>query len=234
LRRDGYVEWSSFIDALSTQVNWADADYIARQSATVEEILGLAHSNPNILRTRTEEIASNTALLEELAPFMNYPRTLMDKFVLHVDAQDRFRVRLHRFWPRRTAGGAIEKVHYHKWDMSTIILAGEYEERQFQVLESDDELKTATVEEVMRHTLRPGEANSLAWKIPHQVAVHSLDDPCISLFVRGRSRQKFARTFDTANGTFYDTFSPLPQLREGLLQVGQLNGVFHPVMSPVP
>jgi hypothetical protein len=80
-------------------------------------------------------------------------------------------------------------------------------------------------------TFKAGDTNSLPLRVPHQIINHSMDEPCITLFVRGPSRQNAARTFDTEAGTFYDTYSPMPQLKEGLLQMGRLNGVFHPVLA---
>ncbi|UWE08638.1 cupin domain-containing protein [Actinacidiphila bryophytorum] len=225
------MNWSSFVDALSRDVDWSDDDYVSRQASVVEEILASAARHPDLLRERTEQIAADDNLFDQLVPHMNYPRTLMDKFVIHLDPEDRFRVRLHRFWPRRATGDVIEDVHDHKWDMSTVILTGSYTENRFEVTECDEERLTASVRLVETQTREAGTTSSLALRIPHQITNLSMDEPCLTLFVRGPSRLPDARIFDTDKGTFYNTFSPKPQIREGLLHMGRLNGVFHPVFA---
>lgn len=158
---------------------------------------------------------------------MAYPRILMDKFIIYMDPSNRFRVRLHRFKTRRQNGGAVEKVHSHKWHMSTILLRGRYVERVFDVADLDEETDTANVSEILCHSLSRGDTNSLAAEIPHQVVNESDDECAITLFVRGPSLLKAAKIFDPAAGRFYRTFDPLGQLRVGLEAMGRLDADFH-------
>ncbi|MFI0938582.1 hypothetical protein [Streptomyces sp. NPDC021020] len=224
------MNWRQFVTSLATEVDWRDGDYLGSQAGTVERILREAAAQPDLLRERTEEIVADDALYRSLSPYFAYPRVLMDKFVLHVDPEDRFRVRMHRFWPRKWSGNATEKVHYHKWNMSTVILSGSYRERRFDVLDLDEENRRAEVRVSHEQTFAAGMTNSLAYRKPHQVIMDSEFDPCITLFVRGPSLQPTARIFDTERGTFYDTSSPDPQNKEGLLHMGRLEGIFHPFL----
>lgn len=218
--------WAEFSRALAGEVDWHDADY-RRQAPAVEEVLRSAAANPGILRERTEQILDDQRLFDSLAPHMNYPRILMDKFVLHIDPADRFRVRMHRFKTRLQNGGAVEKVHYHKWNCSTIILRGSYSERQFTVEVADERTQRAQLRLDVEHTVTEGRANSLPARRPHQVINQSDTEPCLTLFVRGPSLQPNARIFDVEAGTFYDTFDPAGQLRVGLSHMGRLDPAFH-------
>lgn len=225
------MNWQEFIKALD-DVHWGDEQYVERQAPIVEQILAEVAREPDLLRERTEQIVEDEALFDELLPHMNYPRTLMDKFVIHLDPEDRYRVRLHRFWPKRATGDVIEDVHDHKWNMSTVLLTGSYSENRFEVLSCDEEKMTADVRLRSTQLLTAGETSSLRVRVPHQITNQSMDEPCLTLFVRGPSMLKNARIFDTEKGTFYNTFSPKPQVREGLLNMGRLNGIFHPVFAP--
>lgn len=225
------VDWAHFIKALSHGVDWNDSRYLTHQAPTVEAILAEASRHTGLLRERTEQIAADEALFDQLAPHMNYPRTLMDKFVIYIDPDDRFRVRLHRFWPRRATGDVVEDVHDHKWDMSTVILTGSYREHRYEVTSLDEQALTASVRLADTETRNVGETGSLPLRVPHRITNLSMDEPCITLFVRGPSRLRHARIFDVDHGTFYNTFSPKPQILEGLLHMGRLNGVFHPIFA---
>lgn len=221
------MSWLDFVRSLEREVDWAAEDYALTQAPVVEEILATAAQNRGILRERTEEIVADEALFSSLAPHSNYPRILMDKFVIHVDHDDRFRVRLHRFKTQWANGGAVEKVHSHKWDCSTVILSGSYREQQFEVLDLDEEARTCKVERLREHVLTPGSTNSLPVGLAHQVINDSDDEPCLTLFVRGPSRQPNALIYDVEAGTFYNTYGPVGQLKIGLLHMGRVDPDFH-------
>ncbi|MER7583826.1 hypothetical protein [Kitasatospora sp. NPDC097691] len=221
------MRWSDFVRSLEREVDWSATDYDGTQAPVVERILLEAAADREILQERTEQIAADDALFKSLAPHSNYPRILMDKFVIHMDAEDRFRVRLHRFKTRLQNGGAVEKVHSHKWDCSTVILSGAYRERQFEVLDLDEEERTCRVEPLREHVLSTGMANSMSTGLAHQVVNESDTEPCVTLFVRGRSRRPNARIYDTDAGTFYNTYGPDRQLKVGLLHMGRVDPNFH-------
>ncbi len=221
------MDWAGFSAALAMEINWSDPCYLERQAPAVEQILRTAAESPALIQERTEAILADRSLFKSLAPHMNYPRILMDKFVLHVDELDRFRIRLHRFKTKVQNGGAVEKVHFHKWDCSTVILRGSYRERKFSISATDEASHTAELDIDIEHSLQTGQSNSLPWGRPHQVINDSDTEPCITLFVRGPSRRRSARIFDLTNGTFYDTYGPDEQLRVGLAAMGRLDPSFH-------
>lgn len=224
------MNWQEFTRELDS-IDWHDPRYIERQAPKVEALLAAVAADPALLRERTEQIVADVGLFAELVPHTNYPRTLMDKFVIYMDPDDRYRVRLHRFWPKRATGDVIEDIHDHKWNMSTVVLTGSYAESRFDVDHCDDATGTASVQLASARTLTAGDTTSLRLRIPHQITNQSMDEPCITLFVRGPSLEDHARIFDAEKGTFYKTFSPAPQIREGYLQMGRLNGVFHPIFA---
>lgn len=212
---------------MENEVDWNSAQYAESQAPIVEEILKSASAHRHILEERTEEIIANEDLFRSLAPHMNYPRILMDKFVLHIDEAERFRVRMHRFKSKKQNGGAVEKVHSHKWDCSTVLMSGTYTERQFEITDVDEERRTCRVVPLLEHTLEAGQMNSLPMGRAHQVINPSDDEPCITLFVRGPSRQPHARIYEPEGGTFYDTFGPDRQTKLGLRHIGRVDPDFH-------
>jgi uncharacterized RmlC-like cupin family protein len=221
------MDWSAFVAALEADVDWSDPCYLERQAPIVEEILLRAAASPEVIHERTEAILADDELFGRLSPHMNYPRILMDKFVLHMEDDHPFRVRLHRFKTKRQNGGAIEKVHYHKWHCSTVMLRGGYHERQFEILHSDEAARTARLAVHLRQDLSSGQTNSLPAGRPHQVINESDTEPCITLFVRGPSVLPHARIFDPEQEVFYNTFGPDEQLRVGLSHMGRLDPDFH-------
>ncbi|MEU9330922.1 hypothetical protein AB0D91_45590 [Streptomyces canus] len=221
------MDWSAFIAALTSDVDWSDPRYMERQAPVVEEILLRASDAPELIQERTKEILTDDELFGRLAPHMNYPRILMDKFVLHMARESPFRVRLHRFKTRRQNGGAVEKVHFHKWHCSTVMLRGGYRERQFDILECDEEARTARLGSAVEHQLCQGRTNSLPAGRPHQVINDSDTEPCVTLFVRGPSALRSARIFEPEKRTFYDTYGPDEQLKVGLSHMGRLDPNFH-------
>lgn len=212
---------------MENEIDWNSKRYAETQAPIVEEILKTASDHRHILEERTEEIIANEDLFRSLAPHMNYPRILMDKFVLHIDEADRFRVRMHRFKSKNQNGGALEKVHSHKWDCSTVLMSGTYTERQFEITDVDEERRTCRVVPLLEHTLEAGQMNSLPMGRAHQVINPSDDEACITLFVRGPSRQPHARIYEPESGAFYDTFGPDRQTKLGLRHIGRVDPDFH-------
>lgn len=217
--------WDSFIAYLNREIDWSDPSM--RPYGFVEQALAAIAAFPKEIEARTRHIAETPELFRAYAPHMNYPRILMDKFMLYMDPEDRFRVRLHRFKSKRQNGTAVEKVHSHKWPMSTIILSGSYEERIYNIDDQDEEAKTATLSLMKAHELSPGAVNSLPAYVPHQVLNHLEDEPVFTLFVRGPSLGPAASIFDVEKGTYYQTFDPDKQLKEGLIAAGRLDANFH-------
>ena len=222
------MTWQDYIGELN-EIDWQSDSFMFSQAPSLEKLLRQAGSEfESTIRPRIDEILSNAALFTELRPMTEYPRSLMDKFTLYRDPRDRFRVRLHRFWPKCIAGDAIEKVHSHKWHMSTVILAGSYVERRFNVAASDDP-RRVVLDESSRDTRTVGQSSSLAMGIPHQVHNPSDDEPCLTLFVRGPALVPAARIYDEETGEYYETHSPDPQLRHALRALSKGDTRFHPM-----
>lgn len=221
------TKWNDLVTALRGEVDWADSSYMERQAPVVEEILRAAAARPEVFAERTEQILADDELFRGLAPHSAYPRILMDKFVLHSEPGNGFRIRLHRFKTRVQNGGAEERVHYHKWHCSTVMLRGGYREKQFEIRKTDEAAGEALLHEDVEQILAEGESNSLPAGRPHQVMNDSDTDPCLTLFVRGPSVMGAARIFDLERGTFYDTFDPDGQLKVGLAAMGRLDPDFH-------
>ncbi|MFI5719895.1 hypothetical protein [Nocardia sp. NPDC051750] len=223
------MDWQGFVGQLEQKVDWYSPTFMIDEAPIVESLLRAAFTDYSIVAERLDSILGDTNVYGSLEPYIEYPRTLMDKFTIYVAPGDLFRVRLHRFWPRCIAGNAIEKVHYHKWHMSTIILSGEYIERRFTIEDCDEMSKVATLAEYEKVGRVAGQATSLPAKNPHQVHNPSESTPCLTLFVRGPSIQAHARIFNEATGNYYDTFSPTPQRRHALSRLKALDGNFHPM-----
>jgi hypothetical protein len=228
------MNWDRFVSALSQNIDWSSQHFTEREAPAVRDLLSQAQQDYSIIEERIDVILTNTDIYQSLEQFIEYPRTLMDKFTIYVDSVDRFRIRIHRFWPRCIAGNAIEKVHYHKWDMSTVILAGQYTERQFDIIYGDTNARQADIVERARATRRVGDVSSLPVGVPHQIHNPSEDEPCVTLFIRGPALQPHARIFSEPTGAYYDTFSPQPQRRHALHCLRSLNGIFHPIPEPAP
>lgn len=219
--------WADFIRYLETEIDWYNPSACEQNFRQVEMALKSIAAFPGEIKQRCADIADTPDLFNAYAKHMNYPRILMDKFMLHMDDDDRFRVRIHRFKSKAQNGIAVEKVHSHKWVMSTIILRGSYEEKVFDIHALDEQAGTADLSLKSARRLAPGDTNSLPALVPHQVINHSDNEPAITLFVRGPSINEAARIFDVEAGKFYRTYSPDRQLKEGLLAIGNLDPYFH-------
>lgn len=148
--------WNELVTALRGEVDWTDSSYLERQAPVVEEILRAAAARPEVFAERTDQILADGELFRSLAPHSAYPRILMDKFVLHTEPGNGFRIRLHRFKTRSQNGGAEERVHYHKWHCSTVMLRGGYREKQFEIRKTDEAAGTALLHEDLEHSWRKG------------------------------------------------------------------------------
>ncbi|WP_371658062.1 hypothetical protein [Streptomyces sp. NBC_00280] len=222
------MNWGTFVRSLETDIDW-QGDWLSGPALDLEALLREVQVTSTAITECVDHLLQDDAAFNTFVDYSQYPRVLMDKFTVHVDQEDRFRVRLHRFWPRNMTGGVVEKVHYHKWHMSTVILSGSYVERRFAVEDLDEERKHAKVVETSAAELREGMSNSLPYRQPHQVVNESFEVPCLTLFVRGPSLQPNARIFNTEDETFYDTFSPRKQYRDALRSLRGLDGYFHPL-----
>src|SRR5262245_44910701 len=123
---------------------------------------------------------------------MEYPRPFMDKFVLHIDERDRFRIRVHRFRagsPRGLRSDA-PTIHDHRWNFSTFVLRGGYNETIFDAGADGPPTPHHT------HALVEGSVNSVRSGVLHATVNDHKSHPCITLFVRGRAVLPTNRVWD--------------------------------------
>jgi hypothetical protein len=133
---------------------------------------------------------------------MECPRQIMDKLILYMDSSDRFRVRLHRFKSRIQNGGLKPTVHTHRWWYSTIVLRGSYKEHLYNVEDENPELGKAKISIANTRELKREQTASLLPNLPHQTVNDSDEEPCITLFVRGKSFYRTSRVYDLETGNF--------------------------------
>lgn len=221
----GLKTWKEFIKFLEQEVNWDEPTL--EQSLKVEYALRQISKYPKEFELRCNEIISNEELFNQYKHHSNYPRITMDKFMLYMDPEERFRVRLHRFKCKKLNGESTAKVHSHKWIYSSIILKGSYNNKKYKILEIDDKNMKATLTLDKEYTLEVGDTDSGLLNEAHQTINESDDENCITLFVRGKSIEDGAKIFNLEKETFYYTYSPDKQLKEGLYNMGRLEPNFH-------
>jgi quercetin dioxygenase-like cupin family protein len=193
------MNWNDIIENLEKRINWDVADH--SEFTKVEDLLKEVVKTPNLIANRVYEIIENKILFKELQPHMESPRLFMDKFVLYIDPQDRFRIRLHSFKTTLQNKGAEQSIHDHRWGYSTIVLKGSYTEQVYSA-DKNYENMTAQLSTIERHELKVGQTNSLMPQIPHQTVNKSDDEVCVTLFVRGKSLFDANNVYDLESGKF--------------------------------
>jgi hypothetical protein len=219
-------DWKTFIGYLSNAVEWQAPEKFMENAQKIEGALVQIANHPEAIGHRGEEILENAELFERYQKHCNYPRVIMDKFILYMDPENRFRVRLHRFKTRAQNGGAVDRPHSHKWPMCTIMLRGSYTETVYDVKEIDERTKFARITPSCSRRITPGMTNSLDYGCIHQTDCDS-DEPAITLFVRGPDFASAARIYPIGENRYYETYGPDQQLRVGYREITRLNPLFH-------
>lgn len=216
--------WNTFVselDALDWEKDTAEHD------GAVRELLGNVYENKSIVTDRTREILASEDEYEKLKPYHSYPRILMDKLVLYVDPEDRYRIRLHRFNSLRHTAGAKEKTHSHKWPAFSLILKGSYTEEMFKVneLRIDDGYADIDLEE--RASRVAGDVDYKPAGRPHNVANESPEEPCFSLFIRGPSLMPYGVMFDVEDKACRPWHAAEDSMRIGLRDLGEFRADYY-------
>jgi hypothetical protein len=219
-------DWTSFISYLSAEISWLDPQQFHKNSSKIETALAQIANHPEAIRERGEEIVGDPQLFSRYERHCNYPRVIMDKFILYIDPENRFRVRLHRFKTRRQNGGVIDRPHSHKWAMSTIILRGSYIETLYEAKEINEETKFARIYPTSSKRITSAMSSSLDYGRIHQTDCDSTE-PAITLFVRGADFAPAARIYPIGEDRYYETYGPDEQLRVGYREITKLNPLFH-------
>ncbi len=173
----------------------------------------LKRTDDEAVLARFRNVISDNLLFDQYSPHTEYPRPLMDKFVLHMDPDDRFRVRLHKFKPEFENRGALPWIHDHRWHFVSLVLSGAYTESLYDILESDENeyAKLRLSRTVMHHH---GSVNTGIPRVPHLTTNAFQEVPCYTLFVRGPSHFEYSRIFNPDS----DSYKPSWGLRKELLK----------------
>lgn len=194
------MRWDSFIRHLSEKITWNEG--VDSQNEDISQLLMEMYENRGEVIERFGHIIKDKDTFNEYSIHMEYPRPVMDKFVLYMDPQDRFRVRLHKFKTRPECRGVVATIHDHRWHFFSIILAGGYREEVYRVLSAEEDANKARIELVKEHMVRAGDINASVPLVPHLTVNESDVVPCFSLFIRGKSFYPYSRIFDKAKNTF--------------------------------
>jgi hypothetical protein len=209
--------WKYFIDRLSSEIEWNNLEDGGLQK--LEALMQELFSDPRVIADLLVAIPRDCRTFADYLPHMEYPRPVMDKFVLHMDPNDRFRVRMHRFKTEAENRGAEAWVHDHRWHYSTLIVSGTYEETVYDVTDEPDGSQTLTP--IKRHVLTKGMSNSLKAGIPHLTTNPAHDEPCLTLFVRGPSITHANRVYDNRRKRFQELLGRPAQIRREFENMSQ-------------
>ncbi len=205
--------WPDFLGALN-ELPWHTSDEVL--DPLVLSILAQVVDRHDIWRARLREVANDSSEFRALQEFHNFPRLLMDKFVIYCDPEDRFRVRLHRFNSQDNTGGAQERIHSHKWPGYTLILKGQLIEDLFVVEEIDEKLGFARIQLTEKKLLSSGTVDAKKIGVPHRVINPSHTESAYTLFIRGPARHKAGLIFDDRTSRCWPWLGAIDSLRKGM------------------
>lgn len=184
-------QFDDFVRFLETEIQW---DAYEQTVQKLERELRIMTSNMSGIADSLVNLP-NCDAFRKLLPHIEYPRPIMDKFVIYMDPHGRFRIRVHRFKTQTENLGATPTIHDHRWHYTTAILTGSYREEIFAVAPANSEgLEIATV--VKTREMKSGSVASLSPRTPHRTINTDPMEQCISFFVRGRSMHTQSRVYD--------------------------------------
>jgi predicted metal-dependent enzyme (double-stranded beta helix superfamily) len=214
------MDWQSFLRRLDREIDWDvhDPDDVR----TLEELVCELAADRDVIADAVAQLASNDEMFFDYLPHVEYPRPFMDKFLLHMDRDDRFRVRVHsfRFGSPVGIGRAAPTIHDHRWNFTTYVLSGSYVETVYR-FETNDPAPTA----IDSRRLSAGHVRSLASGVLHQTVNDSTHAECLTLFVRGKSRRDISRVWDPEAGAFRILMGRGEQVRAELTRIGMKIGM---------
>lgn len=152
---------------------------------------------------RFRHVLQDGELFKAYSPHHEYPRPNMDKFVIYMDPEEKFRVRVHKFQRRRDNIMVTPHVHDHRWCISSLILSGAYTEKKYRIVEFDQEAGRAVLALDKETVFAAGDVNSVLSEIPHSATNDSDHEDCYTLFVRGKSIVRNARVFELKTHTYH-------------------------------
>src|SRR2546425_1635431 len=170
--------WNELIDELRA-ASWPNFQVDSLDRVT--QLLRNAAQQPEEVLARFESVITCTDLYREYAPHMEYPRPVMDKFVLQMDDCDRFRIRLHKFKAQDENRGVAPFVHDHRWHFISVVLAGSYVEKLYSVIDLEEPSQHAQLALTSTRRLCKGDVNIGIPKVPHLTVNDSVHTPCYTL-----------------------------------------------------
>lgn len=212
-----FSDFDGLVRFLSEDVPWDASDDDAIMARVADAMQEGFQRNSDLVRERIVHVLRNDELLEELLPHADFPHRKRDRYVLFADPQDRFRIRLHRFYPGRVTGRKFGSVHDHKYSACTLILQGAYDERSYSITDRDESTQVARVRLARQHVLSAGMVDVKGMQTAHQVRNNSDDEAMLSLFVRGPSFRAFGDVYDVDTGAFWPYAGAKDTARVGLL-----------------
>ena len=188
--------WDEFLRCLEQEIDWKSHD--TSDVLALEKLLKEFGNNSQAVVQAINSLSDDSTLFDRYLPHVEYPRPFMDKFILHIDTQDRFRIRIHRFRPGAPMGvdARTPSIHDHRWHFTTFVLSGSYCETIFNEVGNDACPNNYTPKIETCRRLNRGDIKSLSAGILHQTVNDDLTEPCITLFVRGQARAPHSRVWD--------------------------------------
>lgn len=211
--------FEDLVKYLEQEVDWNSPNYQGQQK--VENVLKEVLDNTSIIQHRIEEIYSDATLLSFFQPHIEF-RPLMDKFPIYFDSEDRFRIRVNHFKSKLLNKGARpETPHNHRFPFSTIILSGSYKQCTYTENEVNEVENTAQLSLINCQTYSVGDSYSLTTETIHNVFNESQEEPCISLFVRGRAFSEYSTVYQPEVGKFFRSYGLKKELKRELSLINQ-------------
>jgi predicted metal-dependent enzyme (double-stranded beta helix superfamily) len=212
------TSWDRFQKTLDHEVDW-DAPETGGLS-TIKEALEEFVRDPSVLADYVIGFTHDEHRFNYYEPHQEYPRLFMDKFLIYMDLEDRYRVRLHRWTPQREHGTKIQEAHDHRWWFTSAILKGAYMETVYDA-EHDEARGTAVLTPASKTQYNEGQIHTLRPQVPHSIYNANWDLECITLFVRGKSQYDVNKTY-LDDGTYVVRRSRGKQIKDELQRLGQL------------
>jgi predicted metal-dependent enzyme (double-stranded beta helix superfamily) len=206
------ITWEKFQKTLDHDVDWDHPE--PDGNVTIGGALQSLGRDPSIISDYIMRFTLDDNRFNHYEPHQEYPRLFMDKFLIYMDPEDRYRVRLHRWTPQREHGTKIQEAHDHRWWFTSTILKGAYVETIYDVVH-DEARMTAVLTPASKTEYGAGQAHSLPPQVPHSIYNARQDEECVTLFVRGKSLYDINKTY-LDDGTYVARRGRGKQIRDEL------------------
>ncbi|WP_433622086.1 hypothetical protein [Nocardia sp. CA-120079] len=150
-------------------LDWTDIDAV--ENACIE-VLDILVEDRSIVRDRITVLPTRPELFNLCEHY-----DILDKLVLHDDAEAGFRVRLHIFLP-----GYFDRPHNHRWSYASRILRGQYRHFLFGNAEVDEHVDPAKLPVLQAREELVGSGYALHHSMVHAVVAEPYT---ASLVIRG-------------------------------------------------